>query len=61
MSLEEQNYAVRDLEIIAIVMFGLYLHHYLEGAMHPMEFLTDHHNLQSFFTTKSLAGWQTRR
>ncbi len=34
--------------------------HYLEGTRHPVEVLTDHHNLQRFMTTKALTGRQAR-
>jgi hypothetical protein len=56
----ERNYAVGDQEMLAIVMSCCHWCHYLEGARHPVEVLTDHHNLQRFMTTKALMGWQVR-
>jgi hypothetical protein len=58
MSPAEWNYAVGDQKMLAIVMSCRYWRHYLEGARHPVEVLTDHHNLQRFMTTKSLMGQQ---
>jgi hypothetical protein len=58
MSLAKRNYTVGDQEMLAIVMSYRHWRHYLEGARHPVEVLTDHHNLQRFMTTKSLTGWQ---
>jgi hypothetical protein len=58
MTSAEQNYAVDNKEMLAIIMFCHYQHHYLEDARHPVEFLKDHHNLQRFMTTKSFTGWQ---
>jgi hypothetical protein len=60
MSPAERNYAVGDQEMLAIVMSCHHWRHYLEGARHPVEVLTDHHNLQRFMTTKSLTGRQVR-
>jgi hypothetical protein len=45
MSPAERNYAVGDQEMLAIVMSCRHWRHYLEGARHPVEVLTDHHNL----------------
>jgi hypothetical protein len=42
--------------MLAIVMSCYHLRYYLEGVRHPVEVLTDHHNLQPFMTTKSLTG-----
>ncbi len=60
MSPAERNYAIGDQEMLAIVMSCHYWRHYLEGARHPVEVLTDHHNPQRFMTTKSLTGRQAR-
>ncbi len=56
----ERNYTVGDQEMLAIVMSCCHWHHYLEGARHPVEVLTDRHNLQRFMTTKALTGRQAR-
>jgi hypothetical protein len=60
MSPAERNCAVGDQEMLAIVMSCRHWRHYLEGARHLVEVLTDHHNIQRFMTTKSLTGRQTR-
>jgi hypothetical protein len=54
----EWNYAVGNQEMLAIVMSCCQWHRYLESARDLVEFLTDHHNLQRFMTTKSLMCWQ---
>jgi hypothetical protein len=56
----ERNYAVGNQEMLAIVMSCCHWCHYLEGARHPVEVLTDHYNLQRFMTTKSLTRRQAR-
>jgi hypothetical protein len=56
MSLDKRNYTVDDQEMPAIVKSGKHWQHYLEGARHPVEVLTHHHNLQRFMTTKLLTG-----
>ncbi len=58
MSLVEHNYDVSDLEMLAIVTSCHHWHHYLKGARHLVEVLTDCHNLQRFMTTQSLTGRQ---
>jgi hypothetical protein len=60
MSPAEQNYAVGNQEMLAIIISCRYWHHYLEGARHPVEVLTNHHNLQRFMITKLLTGRQVR-
>jgi hypothetical protein len=60
MSPAERNYTVSNQEMLAIVMSCRHWRHYLEGAQHPVEVLTDYHNLQRFTTTKSLTGRQAR-
>jgi hypothetical protein len=60
MSQAKCNYTVSDQEMLAIVMSCRYWQHYLEGARHLVEVLTDHHNLQRFMTTKSRMGRQAR-
>ncbi len=54
MSPAEQNYAIGNEEMLAIIMSSCYWRHYLRGAKHPVEALTDRHNLERFRTTKSL-------
>ena len=46
--------------MLAIVMACKQWRHYLEGAKHPIELLTDHANLVTFMTTKALTGRQAR-
>jgi hypothetical protein len=60
MSPAEQNYAVGNKEMLAIVMSCCHRCDYVEGAKHPVEVLTNYPNLQKFMTTKSLTGWQAR-
>jgi hypothetical protein len=54
----KQNYAIGNQKMLAIVMSCFHCHHYLEGARHLVEVLTDHQNLQRFMTTKILTGLQ---
>jgi hypothetical protein len=61
MSTAERNYTVGDQEMLAIVISFCHWRHYLEGARHPVEVLTDYHYLQKFMTNKSLTGWQVHR
>ncbi len=56
----ERNYTIGHQEMLAIVMSYHHWRYYLEGARHPVEVLTDHHNLQRFMTTKALTGHQAR-
>ena len=56
----ERNYGTGDRELLAIVMVFKQFRHYLEGAAHPVEVLTDHENLRTFMTTKELRGRQAR-
>jgi hypothetical protein len=60
MSLAEMNYAVRNQEMLTIVIQYHHWRYHLEDARHPVEVLTDHHNLQMFMTTKSPTSWQVR-
>jgi hypothetical protein len=59
MASAKRNYAVGDQEMLAMVMSSHHWRHYLEGTRHPVEVLTDHHNLQRFMTTKAHTGCQT--
>ena len=52
----ERNYGTGDRELLAIVMVFKQFRHYLEGAAHPVEVLTDYENLRTFMTTKELRG-----
>ena len=56
----EQNYETHDQELLAIVMAFKQWRHYVEGAAHPIEVLTDHNNLKGFMNVKSLNGRQAR-
>jgi len=41
----ELNYGTPDQEMLAIVEAFKHWRHYLEGSKHPIEVLTDYHNL----------------
>jgi RNase H-like domain found in reverse transcriptase/Integrase zinc binding domain/Chromo (CHRromatin Organisation MOdifier) domain len=56
----ECNYGIPDLEILAIVECMRHWRHYLEGAHHPIQVLSDHKNLTTFMSTKVLNRWQAR-
>ena len=56
----EANYGVGDLEMLAIVSAFAQWRHYLGGAAYQIEVASDHHNLQTFMTTKALNGRQVR-
>jgi len=56
----EKNYDTHDAELLAIVASFKHWRHYLEGAMHQVEVLSDHANLQYFMTTKVLSRRQVR-
>jgi hypothetical protein len=56
----EMNYGTPDQEMLAIVEAFKHWRHYLEGSIHPIEVLTDHHNLQSFMRQLRLNGRQAR-
>ncbi len=58
MSPAEWNFALGDQEMLAVIMSCRHRCHYLKGARHPVEVLTDDYNLQRFMTTKSLTGRQ---
>jgi hypothetical protein len=44
----ECNYEIHDVEMLAIIRGFEEWHHYLEGAHHPIEVLTNHKNLEYF-------------
>src|SRR6266480_2876814 len=50
----EQNYDIHDKELLAIVDAFKHWRHYLQGARHEISVITDHKNLTSFTTTKTL-------
>ena len=52
------NYRTPDQELLAIVVFFQVWRKYLEGAQHKITVLTDHHNLKSFLTAKTLSRRQ---
>ena len=56
----ERNYETHDQELLAIVTMFKHWRHYLEGANHPVEVLTDHNNLKYFMGQPSLNGRQAR-
>ena len=56
----ERNYATPDQEMLAIVCAFKHWRHYLEGARHEVIVLTDHANLRTFMTTKTLSRRQVR-
>ena len=49
----EKNYAVHELELLAIVHAVKIFRHYLEGCKH-FTLYTDHHSLKYFFTQRDL-------
>jgi hypothetical protein len=56
----ECNYGIPDLEMLAIVECMRHWRHYLEGAHHPIQVLSDHKNLTTFMSTKVLNRRQAR-
>ena len=56
----EQNYETHDGELLAIVEGFKQYRHYLEGASHAVQVLTDHNNLRGFMGVKQLNGRQAR-
>ena len=56
----ELNYGVGDAEMLAIVEACKQWRHYLEGATHAIRCLTDHANLRTFLSTKTLRGKYAR-
>ena len=56
----EANYGVGDLELLAIVAAFAQWRHYLLGAPEEIEVVTDHNNLTTLLTSKSLGGRQIR-
>src|SRR3981189_2537610 len=60
LSLVECNYKIHDVEILAIIRGFEEWRHYLEGARHPIEVLTDHKNLEYFRVAQKLNRQQAR-
>jgi hypothetical protein len=56
----ELNYEVYDLELLAIVYSFKQWRHYLEGAQHTIQVLTDHNNLRSIRSVQKLNPRQAR-
>jgi hypothetical protein len=56
----EQNYDIHDKEMLAIMRALSEWRHYLEGATHKVEILTDHKNLEYFMGAKKLNQRQAR-
>jgi len=50
----ECNYDICNKEMLAVIHMLEQWHHYLEGAKHPVQILTDHKNLEYFMTTQKL-------
>jgi hypothetical protein len=50
----KRNYEIYNLEMLAIVRTLEEWWHYLEGAKHQIEILTDHKNLEYFWTVQKL-------
>ena len=60
MQAAEQNYETHDAELLAIVKVFEQWRHYLEGAQHTIEVLSDHDNLRGFMHVKELNARQRR-
>lgn len=56
----ELNYEIHDKEMLAIVSAFKEWRHYLEGASHTIDVITDHRSLEYFTTTKQLTRRQAR-
>ena len=56
----EINYEIHDKELLAIVDAFKHWCRYCEGAEHPIQVFTDHHNLEYFTMTKVLNRRQAR-
>ena len=56
----ERNYEIHDKELLAIVRGLDEWRHFLEGATHRFDILTDHRNLQYFVTARKLNRRQAR-
>jgi len=56
----ERNYDIYDKEMLAVMRALEQWRHYLEGATHPVQVLTDHKNLEYFMTAQKLNRRQAR-
>ena len=56
----ELNYDVHDKELSAIFEAFKWWRHYLEGLAEPIDIVTNHKNLEYFFTTKLLTQYQAQ-
>ncbi len=56
----ERNYHVGDLELLAVKLALEEWRHWLEGAQHPFQVLTDHKNLEYIQQAKRMNPWQAR-
>ena len=56
----ECNYDIHDREMLAIIESMKHWRHYLEGAKYPIQVFSDHKNLETFMTTKTLNRRQAR-
>jgi len=56
----EWNYKIHDKEMLAIIHALEEWKHFLKGATHLVEILTDHKNLKYFMTAKKLNHRQAR-
>jgi hypothetical protein len=54
------NYEIYDKELMAIVRAFEDWRPELEGALHPIQVLSNHKNLEYFMSTKLLNRYQTR-
>ena len=56
----QRNYHIYNKELMAVVEALKEWEHFLKGAKHKVEVLTDHHNLQYFRTVRDLSHRQRR-
>jgi len=56
----EINYEIHDKELLAVVDTFKHWQPYCEGAMHQVQVVSDHQNLEYFTTTKVLNRRQAR-
>jgi len=56
----QRNYHIYDKELMAVVEALKEWEHFLKGAKHKVDVLTDHHNLQYFRTARDLSHRQRR-
>jgi len=56
----KRNYDIYDKEMLAVIRALEQWRHYLEGAKHPVQILTDHKNLEYFYDRPKLNRRQAR-